>query len=457
MTGIRNSNPLRWLTAISALALSGGLLADELTLTGEARLTGTVRSIDESGVVGLETSLSPELMLLKPEFFQKLDFSVPSAEVQSAEVPRPSALVELTSGDLLPASIESLDDISLTVTAAEYSRIVIPRAALKSLQLGVRNRKIIYSGPRDLEEWTRQGNSPNSWALTNGSLISNGPGQASRDFETPRQFILKFTLKWQSNPAFQIFFADPLKQRGETSDRYYLQFNSAGMEIKRESTQGKHYETIIPSPRTPDHFPAGQVEVEIHVDRSTSKLHLFLNGEPEGSGLDRSASPPLGSGLTLMNSAESSNMEIRSIEIAELDNTRTRHRAEDRGDPHTDSLISRDDDRWSGQLTRIHRDTAGAVFTFKSDFQEEPLELGEKDVSTLFFATSEAPIPPAAADAHTFLLRLRGEGSLRVASCAYSQDFITARHPLLGVMKINRSSVASVERLREKTPSAAEK
>jgi hypothetical protein len=447
---MRNSNLLRWLTAALALALSHGLRADELTLAGEARLTGTVRSIDESGVVGLETALSPERLLLKPEAFTKVEFSVPATEP-----PRPGSLIELANGDLLPATIESLDDTNLTVTAAESGRLVIPRAALRSLQLGVRQLKVIYSGPRQLDEWTREADSAGSWTFSNKSLVVGGSGQASRDFKTPRQFILKFTLKWQSSPAFQIFFADPLKPRGEVSDRYYLQFNSAGMEIKRESTQGKRYHTIIPSSRTPDQFPNGQVEVEIRVDRDASKLQLFLNGEPEGTGIDPMAQSPVGGGLVLVSNGTAGSLEIRGIEITEFDNTRARHRAEDRGDPHTDSLISREDDRWGGRLTRIRRESSGAVFTFKSDFLEEPLELGEKDVSTLFFATPKTP--PAADDAHTYILRLRGEGSLRVVSCVFSEDAVTARHPLLGEMRISRFGVASVERPRSKPSTTPEK
>lgn len=424
---------------------TGVLHADDLTLTDDARLTGTVRSINEAGVVELDSVLSPEPLHLKADAVKKVEFSSP----ESTPNP-PGTLIELSNGDVLPATIESLDDKTLTVTTADAGRLAIPRAALKSLQLGVHKRKVIYAGPKNLEEWSRDGEGAKGWTFANKSLVSNGPAKASKNFETPQQFILKFTLKWQSSPNFQIFFADPLTPKVEAVDRYYLQFNSAGLEIKREAGEGRRFPpSVMIPPVTPEQFPENQVDVEIRVDRKTSRLHLFLNGEFEGEGVDPVAKPPIGNGVTLVNNSPAGmTQEIRGIEVIEFDNTRTRHRAEDRGDSKTDSLISRDDDRWGGSLTAIRQGTDGVVFSFKSDFQEEPLELAEADVSTIFFTKPEQEGAPA--QVHPFALRLRGEGSLRVSSCTFSEDAISARHPLLGALKISRAGVSALERLDSK-------
>lgn len=441
MTGIRSSNLRPWIGLVLAGATLGGLRADDLTLAGDAHLTGTVRSINEAGVVELTSVLSPESVLLKSGAVAKVDFSAPES------VPNPpGSLIELANGDVLPATIESLDDKNLTVVTADAGRLTISRLAVKSMQLGVHSRKVIYSGPRNLEEWSHDGDGARSWTFGNNSLVANGPAQASKNFDTPQQFILKFTLKWQANPGFKIFFADPLTPRVELVDRYYLQFNSAGLEIKRESSQGQHSQTVILPAATPDKFPANQVDVEIRVDRKSSRLHLFLNGEAEGAGVDPVAKAPVGSGVTLVSSAPAgSNQEILGIEVIEFDNTRNRHRAEDRGDPKTDSLISRDEDRWSGHLVGIRPGPEGAIFSFKSDFQEQPLELSEMDVSTVLFAKPEHEAAPA--PEHPFAVRLRGDGSLHVASCIFTGDSISARHPLLGMLTINRAGVTALERL----------
>ncbi len=441
---MRNSNLGCRLALILAGIAPAVLHADDLTLAGDARLTGTVRSINEAGVVELDSALSPELLRLTADAVEKVEFSSP----ESAPNP-PGTLIELINGDLLPATIESLDDKNLAVTTADAGRMTIPRSALKSMQLGVRKRKVIYAGPTSLEEWTRDGEGSKNWSFANKSLVANGPARASRNFEAPQQFILKFALKWQGSPNFKIHFADPLTPKVDPVDRYYLQFNGAGLEIKRESSQGQAFQSVIIPPATPEQFPENQVDVEIRVDRKTSRLQLFLNGELEGEGFDPVARPPMGNGVTFINNSPAGmTQEVRGIEVLEFDNTRTRHRAEDRGDSKTDSLISRDDDRWGGRLTAIRQGPDGVVFSFKSDFQEEPLELAEADVSTIFFAK---PVEEAApAQVHPFALRLRGEGSLRVSSCTFSEDAISARHPLLGALKISRTGVSALERLDSK-------
>lgn len=444
MTGTRISN----LTL--GLFLTGMAHADKLTLTGDARLTGTVRSIHESGVVELASELSPEPILLKADSVARVEFSAP----ESPPTP-PATLIELTNGDLLPITLESLDDQKLDVLTQDAGRLTIPRTALKSMQLGVRKQKTVYTGPKNEAEWSRDTDESKAWQFSNGALVANGPAFGAADLGIPSQFILKFSMKWQANPNFRIYFADPLKPKAEAVDRYYLQFNGAGLEIKREAAKGKRFQTVILLARTPDQFANNEMDVEIRVDRKASRLHLLLNGEPEGAGVDPVSQPPDGGGVAFVNSAAPElSQEIREIRILELDDVRTRHRSEDRGDTKTDSLISRDEDRWSGRLVRIRKGPDGAVFSFKSDFQQEPLELSETDVSTIFFAQPDDQAAPASD--HTFALRLSGEGSLRVSSCAFSPEHVTARHPLLGSLKINRAGVVAMERLDPKPEVKAE-
>ena len=57
MTGIRISEPRPWRLLLLASVLPAGLHADNLTLEGDARLTGSVRSISDQGVVELTTPL----------------------------------------------------------------------------------------------------------------------------------------------------------------------------------------------------------------------------------------------------------------------------------------------------------------------------------------------------------------------------------------------------------------
>ena len=462
---MRNSNIILRCGLICGCGLAGTLRADDVIMDGGARLTGTVRSINEASVLELASDLTPEPVLLKRDAVQRVTFSAQGAAAKS-----PSALVELANGDLLPAAIEALDDAKLTILSPQAGRLEIPRTALKSLQLGIRQRNVVYAGPRNLNEWTGDDGEGKNWLFERASLIANGPATASRNFALPQQFILRFTLKWQPRqmPNFQVYFADPLKEKGERCDRYYLQFGGAGLEIKREAAQGKRYSTIIQLARNPSQYPDQRLRVELRVDRKGSRLHLVLNDETEGDFIDPIPAVPDGTGITLASNAQNgSAQEFTDIEILEFDDARVRHRAEDRGDPKTDSLISREEDRWSGRLLEIRHADDGPLFRFKSDFQQDPLEIQAADVSTVFFAGSggkagkihkedQEDRAPAAQQDHPLVLRLCGEGSLRVASCLFTADKVTAVHPLLGPLSLRRDDIVAMERTDSTAKTAAE-
>ncbi len=419
------------------------LSADDLTLVdGASHLTGTVRSIDADGRVELSSPLSPEPLLLKADRIEKVEFS----NGDTTEEP-PSALVQLTNGDLLPATVESLDDRNLTINSPDAGRLEILRNHLTSAQFGIRPHEVLYSGPKSLNEWAGNWGDPNNWTFARGSLVANGPATAARKFTLPRQFILRFTLVWEAKevPNFKVYFADPLTGKPQPCDRYYLQFGGAGLEIKREASEGRRYNPILQLNRTPNQYPDHELKVEIHVNRNDSRLQLFLNGEPEDKKADPISPVPDGSGITLICNAPSGNVQqIRDIEITEFDDSRVRHHSEERGNPQEDSLISREEDRWGGRLIDIGKTADGTVFRFKSDFRNDPLEIPETDVSTVFFASEEA----GGSDGRQapFVIRLRGEGSLRVTSCRFTQDTVSAIHPLLGPLELRRDGIVSMQR-----------
>lgn len=419
--------------------------ADELSLAGDARLTGRIRSINQDGLVELESKLSPEPILLKPEAVRKVTF-----EASGDGASLPEGLVELSNGDLLPASVVDLDEKTLKMSTPDAGMLEVRRTSLRSIQFGVHRQRTIYSGPRNLEEWTKEVDGAKNWRYSKESLLANGPAVAIRKIEIPERFVFKFTLKWQKNPNFTVYFADPLSPKSDNVDRYLFQFGSSGFEIKRESGGTPRIQSVIELSRGPDEFPSNQVDVELRVDRKASKIHLYLNGEPEKSGLDPVDEPPDGSGFVFVSSSPIGNtQEIRGIQVLDFDDTRQRHHSEDRGNPKLDSMISRDDDRWSGHLQGIHQESDGMVLIFKSDFQEAPLELLENDVSTLFLAQppgEETLAEPK--EQESWILKLRGGGSLHVSTCSFSEKTANASHPLLGALEIRREGVIALERLK---------
>lgn len=427
------------------------LTADDLLLSGgESHLTGEVRSIEPSGVVELVSPLSPEPLALSGGAVRKVTFAT-----TPRDEPEPEGLLELANGDRLPVRVRRMaDDGRLDVESPDLGALEIPRDSVRTLQVGVRGPQTLYRGPNSLGEWTEGDGDPKNWTFRGARLRSEGRARAAADLELPRDFVLKFTLGWEQTPNFQVSFADPGGTGEKARDRYYLQFGRAGMEIKRESSQGERYNTIVVLNRTPDQYPDRRIEVELCVSRTTSRILLYLNGEPEGTFADPISPAPSGGGVGFTsNASDGQNQEVRSIEVHEFDDSHRRHHSEDRGEPGADSMISRDDERWTGRLLEIVARKRGPLFRFKSDFQEAPIELEEDEVSTVFLATGSGDDEQA--DASPFVLKVRGGGSLRVASCRFADGWVEAEHPLLGDIRFAKGSV--LEMVWEDGGPAAEK
>lgn len=438
-----NSNCLLRLPVLMLLGTFGNARADKLTLAGDARLTGDVRSINEQGVVELSSPLSTDPLFITPEALEKITFDETPQLVEPV-----GGIIELANGDLLPATIGGFDGKTLKVITPDAGGLEIPRESLKSMQLGVHHQQAIYSGPRSLEEWTQDGEGAKGWSFSGQALTANGQAVATRKIDVPNRFVFKFNLKWQSSPNCVVYFADPLTPGAERVDRYLLQMSAQGIEIKRESSTGLKIQPVILPVRSADEFPANQVDVEIRVDRKTSRIHLLLNGEPEASGIDPVSSPPTGNGFSFISKSNNgSTQQVQGIELWDFDNSQERHRSENRGDAKSDSIISREDDRWGGRLTGIRQGKEGSILTFKSDFQEEPLELLESDVSTIFFGRAE-DVPSNPVKDTSWVVKLRGGGSLHLTACSFTRSEVKGTHPLLGELEIDRSGVTVLERLQ---------
>jgi len=431
--------------AVMAVVMAGGVLrADLITLSGEGRLSGTVRSINGEGVVELQSPLAEEPILLRAEAVRKVAFG---NENESEDLP--SCRVELNNGDILPVEIESLDDKQLAVMSPVAGRLLIPRSALKSVIMGIHPNKVVYPRGGSFEDMKPEGPQGDNWSFDEGAWSVEGQGRLVRKLEPMAQFSAKFNLAWSGNPSFQFHFADPLLPSTQVADRYLFQFGNGGIEVRRESSKGgRRSTTLLSLNRRPDQYPDNLLRVEIRVDRTNSMLHLFLNDEPEGRFGDPVANPPEAGGIAFSSTAgNETHMTISGVEIAEWDHNGDRHRTEDRGDASVDALIERQGDRFGGSLVSIKPAPEGPLFVFKSDFQEAPIELPESEISTVFFKDSgENP----AKVFHPFALRLRGNGIIRVESCSFPGDRIEANHPLLGPLVLERREVTALERLEEK-------
>ncbi len=429
-----------WLASLAA--------ADTVTLAGgNSRLTGEVRSIDGDGHVELASGLAAAPLLLKSATVDRIAF-----DHQPTAGETPTTLIELTNGDVIPAAVESFDGSRLTAVSPDAGRLVIPRESLHSLQTGVHRRKVIWQGTGEADAWSLASGERKHFSIAGNNLVFEGAATAARKLDLTPQFIMRFTLGWEAGkvPNFKVFFADPLDGGNEAVDRYYLQFAGAGLEIKRESARGRRYNTLFILNRGHAEFPDNRLKVELRVNRHTARMELFLNGEPEGEIADPIPGIPTGSGIAFeCGHREGSTQEIRDIAILENEDSRTRHRAEDRGDAGSDSLITLDDDRWSGTLGSIRQVGNERVYVFKATGQEEFMEIPESEVSTVFMAGGDGK---SASGSHPFVLRIHPHGSLTAASCVMDGSGVTVEHPLLGPLALSKDRITAIERVHTEAP-----
>ena len=437
-----NSDLQTMKTAFCLLLAATSAMSADVTMREDGKLSGEVSEIGPDGVITLLSPVSGKPLLLKGDQVEKVVFSrerSPKADDESAQA-LPDQRLELTNGDILPVKVSALDDGLLHVESPVLGELAVPRQALSSLQLGIVPEKVIFAGIDGLDGWESAGGD-RSWEGDSGDLTSTGQGIISRDVGLPEKFILSYALSWQNHANFQLRFCESANAPGE---RYVVEFSGSGLGVFRESAS-RPRSPIILHTRGSDRFSDNTLDVEIRMDRARGSMELRLNGQLLGRFTDSQQPVPSGGGVSLQGrGTRESWHRISGLRVLEWDDRGDRHRGEERGDGKDDSLIGRYGERFGGTLDSIRRDGASAVYVFKSDFQKEPLELPEEEVSTVFFRGGGISRTEETGD---IIVNLRGGGTMRVSSCTLNGDGFDAAHPLLGQLKFDKSGVDSLERI----------
>jgi hypothetical protein len=411
--------------------------ADKVILSDGSQLSGTVTALADSGEVHLESDLAFAPFQVRADHLKRVDFS------GGGSAPDPhDCMVTLANGDQFPADLTGVDDTTVTVRTGFSGDLRLPRESIGSVQLGVRPRKTIYSGPADANGWTIN----NGWRYDTRRFAADSSGTLSREFDIPGSFALKFRLTWRSTPNLQIYFASDSFETTGKANRYFLQFASAGFELKRQDASGNGaYLSMATIHRNPSDFEDSAVDVEILVDRKMGEIHLYLDGEKTGEYRDPTKSIPMGQGIMFRSLIGDDYQSVSRIEVREWDASAARHQGEERGDTARDVVITRSSDRGTGSILSMTPSDDGGTLRYKGPHHPEPVDLPLSEISTLFFARpGNSEGPPVAAP--PFQLGLRGRGWLGVNGCIFNGDQIAAKHPLLGDLVIRRDAVASLQR-----------
>lgn len=421
-----------------ALVMSLPVMGADILLSDGSTLSGELVAMDDAGTVVLDSPLSEKPLMLRGDRVKQVGFKGEGGAAGEVSGQR----VELTNGDVLPVTIQSLDDEGMKVSSQDAGELWIPRGAISSVQLGVFDEKLVYSGGDDLDGWEQQGGRE-SWISEGEGLVAESSGSIMRDVDLPEKFILRFRMGWSKQPSFRLFFADTLPGKSGSADRYFFDFNGASISIHRDSEALGKSKPMMVLGRTGELIAENMADVEIRGDLERGFLHLYLNGSLQGRFADPLPNVPRGSGITLMSrSPQNSLLTISDIQVAEWDERSDRHRGEERGDDSSDAMIGRYGQRFGGKLLGIRTEEGRTMFEFKSDFQKAALVLPESEVSTVFFRGEK----DFSADGGGLVLRLRGAGELQLSSCVFEPEKVSAVHPLLGEIQVNRAGITALEK-----------
>lgn len=435
---------LRLLLACS-LAASFPLAAkDRVNLKDGSTLRGTVRGIEGDHKITIDSELSAKPIHIRGDALRSISFDV--AQQRGAHQGHPQRL-HLINGDILPGKLLSLDETQLSYHTWYAGDLTIKRSHAKSIDFGVAPQKMVYSGPKPLTEWIDN----DDWEYEDGRLMCDTSGTIAAEKVLPKQFIMRFRLEWENSPNFRIYFCDDYLKRTGSADRYYFEFNSAGSQLKRQTAEGdRRWFTLAQSHRRPEEFRGRGVNVELRVDRERRRIFVYLNGEKLERAGDPIDSIPTGTGIMLQSQAGGDLKNIVSrLEIFEWDAITELRRNEGHDDPKTDGLVDVEGQHISGTAKKMEEEEGMRRIVFESPFNNEALKVRTNRISSLYFKTAEN-----APDGHAPIkFDLRGGGELQLSSLALGDKTLTATHPLLGALTLNRESLEQLfVRSKEEEP-----
>src|ERR1035437_2473197 len=237
--------------AVASFALSGAR-ADEVFLEG-GKLTGTVTGIDASGSLVLQTPLATEPLGIRASAIRKIVISAPTDNSPERE-----DIAELSNGDKLPGDIKSYLNGSFEISTWYAGAIRLPRAAVSAVHFGLRKEHSILFGPGQLGDWQEH----EGWTVEGNELVAKSAGMIRRAVNLPDSFRYRGRVSWAgqepNQPNLQIFFAESPAADNRKSDCYILTFNYAGLELKRQNSQGKTWNSIRAFNMRPEDFPESE-------------------------------------------------------------------------------------------------------------------------------------------------------------------------------------------------------
>ncbi len=434
--------------ALSAAALAVAA-ADEVTLDGGRRVTGSVTTLRADGTTTLQTSFAASPLVLRGDMVRGVTLSPPEEVADS----KPSHALILRNNDVIPCEVTAMDAGKISFRSAALGEQTAPRETVRAIRFGLRSSRTILAPPQAYKNWSAS----EVWKGTDDSLSSNGVGNtALSGLKLPERFIIRCRIEWQGYPSLRFQFADDHLEMSGQADRYFLTFNNAGLEIKRQCSNGRPYHSLASIPKPPDSFTGpgntAGFDLEIRVDRPARNLLLLINGEIQATCHDPAEAPPNGNGLMLLSSAAGGNRNtIRNLEILDW-SPGNDSPASNLPEPSDNDTIAVQNapDTMSGNAQSIRLDNGKPAVVFQSPHAEQPIVVNNTSLLTLRKPAQEKP------GDGPLTIEIAGNGRLTARSCSLEAGGTTIDHPLLGTLKLHRPALRSISRANQ-TPAAPRK
>ena len=427
--------------------LSSSLLGEEfdrLTLSNGDLFVGKVVSLDD-GLIKLQSPHSEKLLEILNENLLKLSFAgqAGSSEV-SNDLPKNSQQVVLDNGDLFPGELVALDEKAIIFQTWFTGDLTIERPQISSLLFGVTPQKSVYRGPNDLDEWDQEND--RNWSASNGTLMARQRSTIGRNFNLPANFVFRSRISWESSPNCRIHLCsqETTTENNHAGDSYLVSLNSSGVQVQRIliNDEGKPvYQILFNNAVSLRSQNANSVEVELLINRESRLISLYLDGKKAGLGLDPNEPPAGTCAIFESHNHANGDMNVSEIEVNEWDTKTQALRREPRVDDDSlDTLSVNEGDRYSGEVLSYDPTEDSQSFSIKTNLAPEPFSIPLEHCAVMYFARTDHEDFPKC----RYRINLKIGGHLTVSRIKLGVDALTATHPWLGTLTIDRRVMKSI-------------
>ncbi|MDP0489769.1 MAG: hypothetical protein Q7Q71_01815 [Verrucomicrobiota bacterium JB023] len=447
------------------------LLADPVADTDFLRfengdtLHGTYLGIDEGPLLQWQSPEATDTIAFEVDQIRKLMLM----EGQGRQPISSGGTVELVNGDVLPGSIISVGEDSVSLQTDYAGLLTIPRDAVSSLAPNLPGGPPLYAGPFNSERWqilpepdASEDEEEADWALAGGAWYSSAQSESPLclDARLADQVSIRFRVAWKKNlnliVALHADFKAPLDKEDEEQaelewsnlleeggggdyprtygSAYVLAIHQNFTRLTRsfytEDGQGKNESFRNNKGGNLRLSQVDEVTFEIRSDREKGSLSLFADGQliTEWEGLtDEHAS---GSWLAF-DAINQSRLRISDIVISPWNGMPDSARSMV-SEERDIVLLNNGTDRLSGTLLNLEED----MFLLETDYTN--FQIPAPDIEVIHFATDSlrADEPPLSRD-ESCLVHMRPRGKITFAPHSGRQMRLDGNHPILGGMRLD--------------------